>query len=168
VPFSTEHGHAFQLNRNGGGKPIDFNGCSARLCLRVREVLGINAIESAKVPVHVHQKNGDVYQIFPLATIGFEDGLDIAENTVHLSGKIKGFEIAVVIQLEPRNSTIVGVAACDSRTNATQKQQISNRFRVGVVANWFRSLLHSYNLIDGKDAPIFFIVRISAAQRFGL
>ena len=126
MPFSTEHCHAFQLNGNGGGKPIDFNGCSARLCLRVREVLGINAIECAKVPVHVHQKNGDVHEVFPLASVGFENGFDIAENTVHLRGEIKGLEIAIVVQFETRDTAIICVAARKARPYSAQKQKITH------------------------------------------
>ena len=126
MPFSIEHCHAFQLNGNGGGKSIDFNGCSARLCLRIREILRINAIERTKISAHVHQKNGDVHEIFPLASVGFEDGFDIAEYAVRLRGEIKGFEIAIVVQFETRDTAIICVAARKARPYSAQKQKITH------------------------------------------
>ena len=94
--------------------------------LWIWEVLRINAIERTKISAHVHQKNGDVYEIFPLAPVGFEDGFDIAEYAVRLRGEIKGFEIAIVVQFETRHTAIICVAARKARPYSAQKQKIAH------------------------------------------
>lgn len=126
MPFSTEHCHAFQFNGNGGGQPIDFDGGATRLSRWIREILGINAIEGVEITVHIDQENSDVYQIFPLASVGFEDGFDIAEYAVRLRGEIKGFEIAIVVQFETRHTAIICVAARKTRPYSAQKQKIAH------------------------------------------
>jgi len=47
-----------------------------------------------------------------------EGGFDIGKNTVHLSFKIEFFEISIVVQSQPWNSAIMGVAACNARPDA--------------------------------------------------
>ena len=108
--------------------------------------------------MHIDQENGDVHEVFPLASVGFENGFDIAEHTVNLCCKIEGFEISVVIQLESRNPAVVLIAPRDTRTYSTQKQQISDCFGVGVIAYWFVALFHDCSILCGcKDASIFII-----------
>ena len=55
------HGrHAFQLNSNGRGEAIDFNGRAARLGRRIGEVLSVDAIKRAEIAVHVYKEYRDI------------------------------------------------------------------------------------------------------------
>ena len=102
---SLHCGDALQFDGNGGWKPVDFHCRPARLV--VLEVLGVQAIERVEIAVHVHEENGDVDELFPAAAAGLEDGFDVGEHAVDLRFKIKGFEVAVVVQFQSWNATII-------------------------------------------------------------
>ena len=108
-------GHALQFDGDWGREPVDFHCRTARLV--VLEILRVQAVEGVEVPVHVHEEDGNVDELFPAASARFEDGLDVGEDTVDLSFKVKSLEVAVVVQFQSWNATIIGVAACGAWTD---------------------------------------------------
>ena len=128
-------GHALQFDGNWGREPVDFHRRPARLV--VLEILRVQAVEGLEVSVHVYEKDGDVDELFPAASARLEDGLDVGEDTVDLSFKVKSLEVAVVVQFQSWNATIIGVAACRSRTDAAQEQEVAYAASVGVEADGF-------------------------------
>lgn len=137
------HGrHAFQLNSDGRGEAIDFNGCAAWLGGRVGEILSVDAIERLKIAVHMNQENGDVEQFVPTATVRLQYGFDIGEHAVHLSLKIEFFEIPIVVQFQSGNSAIIGVAACNARPYTAQKKQVASFSSKWVGPNGLGSALN--------------------------
>ena len=85
--------------------------------------------------------------------MGFEDGLGVGKNTVNLCLKIKGAEVAVVIQFQSGYPAVVGVAARNARANATHKQQLVSAFGVGVISHRFGPFFH-IDVIFCKDAAV--------------
>ena len=82
--------------------------------------------------------------------MGFEDGLGVGKNTVNLCLKIKGAEVAVVIQFQSWHPAVVGVTPRNARANATHKQQFTSAFGVGIVSDRFWSFFHRWRDFHAK------------------
>ena len=134
--------YALQLDGDGGWKSVDFNGGSARLGSRIWKILSVNLVECLEVAVHVHKEYRNVEQRFPIATVRFKDSLGIRENTVHLRLKIKGLEVAVMIQLQPRDPAVIGIASRNTGPDSTHKQQFPSAFGMGIISDRFRPFFH--------------------------
>lgn len=108
---------------------------------RVREVLGIDAVESFEIAVHVHQENRDVNQLFPAASVRIQNGLDIGKNTVDLGFKIKLNKVPIVIERKAGHPTVMSVASCNAGSNTAQKEQVSGFTGKGIGSNGLGGLV---------------------------
>ena len=128
---SSFHGcDALQFDGNRSWQSIDFHRGAARLV--VLEVLGVQAIESVEVPIHVHEEHGHVDELFPAAAAGLEDGFHVGEHAMHLCFKIKRLEVAVVVQLQSWDAAVVRIASGRARPDAAQEQEVADASGVGV------------------------------------
>ena len=130
---SLHRGDALQFDGNRGRQPVDFHRGAAGLV--VLEVLRVQAVERVKIAVHVHEEDGDVYELFPAAFTRFKDGFDVGEDAVDLCLKIKRFEVAVVVQLQAGHPAVVRVASCRPWPDAAQEQEVADAAGVGVEAD---------------------------------
>ena len=90
-----------------------------------------------EVAVHVDQKHGHVHQLPPAAATGLQDGFHVRKDAVDLGFEIERLEVAIVVELQARNPTVVGVASCLARADAAQEKEVAYAAGVGVEAHGF-------------------------------
>src|SRR5690606_26541802 len=110
------------------------------LGVRFPEIVGIDGIKDVEVAFHIDEKHLYIDELIPAASVFFEDSLYIGEDGVDLGGKVEVPEIAVVIELQPGHTRIMGVAAGYTRSYAAQEQEIPGSPGQGIQSDRFGGL----------------------------
>jgi hypothetical protein len=131
-------GDALKFNGNGSWQAVDFDRGTARLI--GAKVFGVQSVEGVEITFHIHEEYGHINQLVPTRAACFQDGLDVLKHTVHLGFEIKSFKISVVIQFQPRNTTVVRVASGRSRPYTAKEEQVAYSSCMGVQTHGFRGI----------------------------